>query len=61
MMQVRAALYLAKLPPVESLDVLPRRLQGFFPEITSYLRTLRVAIAKAEQLQLAATARTRPK
>lgn len=55
-MQVRTVLHFAKLPPVESLDVLPRHLQGFFHEIANYLRTLRVAIAKAEQLQRAAAA-----
>jgi hypothetical protein len=58
MMEVRPAFYLAELPPVESLDRLPRHLQPFFPEITNYLRTLRLAIAKAEQLQRASAART---
>ena len=59
MMEVRTALYLEKLPPVESLDALPASLQEFFPAITNYLHTLRAAIAKAEQLQRA-SASTRP-
>ena len=52
---------LARLPRVESLDRLPRTLQPFFDGITNYLRTIREAIAIAEQLyreSQAAVART---